>query len=88
MTIEDAGSVVPPPTDARLQEAERAMSDGVLADVMRRLADAVVIADPGGAIIFWNQGAERLFGWSAREAVGGSLDRQRTVSGTLTPTSA
>lgn len=74
MTIEDAGSVVPPPTDARLQEAERAMSDGVLADVMRRLADAVVIADPGGAIIFWNQGAERLFGWSAREAVGGSLD--------------
>jgi PAS domain S-box-containing protein len=74
MTIEDAGVTVPTTTESRSGEVEQAMSDGVLADVMRRLADAVVIADPGGAIIFWNQGAERLFGWSARDAVGGNLD--------------
>jgi PAS domain S-box-containing protein len=36
--------------------------------------DAVVFADFGGLIRFWNQGAERIFGYSAKEAIGMSLD--------------
>lgn len=48
--------------------------DDVLAELMRGLADAVLIADPAGRITFWNTGAERLFGWSAGEAIGQSLD--------------
>jgi PAS domain S-box-containing protein len=36
--------------------------------------DAVVYADAGGLIRFWNHGAERIFGYSAREAIGMSLD--------------
>jgi len=36
--------------------------------------DAVVYADKAGTIGFWNRGAERIFGWSAAEAVGRSLD--------------
>lgn len=44
----------------------------------RRLAeeapDAIVYADAEGLIRFWNKGAAALFGWSAEEAIGRSLD--------------
>ena len=45
-----------------------------LADLVRQLADAVVLADSDGVITFWNDAATRIFGWSAAEAVGRSLD--------------
>ncbi|MDH5289710.1 MAG: PAS domain-containing protein [Acidimicrobiia bacterium] len=48
--------------------------DATLAALMKQLADAVVIADPSGEIVFWNGAAERVFGWPASEAVGRSLD--------------
>lgn len=38
------------------------------------LPDAVIYADRGGMIRFWNDGAVRIFGFSAQEAVGQSLD--------------
>jgi PAS domain S-box-containing protein len=38
------------------------------------MADAVVIADAGGTIVLWNDAAEQLFGWSAADARGQSLD--------------
>jgi PAS domain S-box-containing protein len=37
-------------------------------------SDAIVASDREGAIVFWNPGAERIFGFSADEAVGQSLD--------------
>src|SRR6266480_81682 len=37
-------------------------------------SDAIVAADRDGIIRHWNQGAERIFGHSAAEAVGKSLD--------------
>lgn len=49
-----------------------------LDDFCRRLAedapDAIVYADAQGVIRFWNRGAAQIFGWSAAEAVGRSLD--------------
>jgi len=36
--------------------------------------DAVLFADRDGIILMWNRGAEKLFGYSAAEAVGQSLD--------------
>ena len=36
--------------------------------------DAVVYADAGGTIRFWNKGAERIFGFSEHAALGRSLD--------------
>jgi PAS domain S-box-containing protein len=36
--------------------------------------DAIVIANPAGAIIFWNRAAERIFGYREAEALGASLD--------------
>ena len=42
--------------------------------VVRTIPDAVVYADAEGVIRFWNAGAERIFGFSAADAVGQSLD--------------
>jgi PAS domain S-box-containing protein len=36
--------------------------------------DAIIYADVGGMIRFWNRGAERIFGFSQSEALGKSLD--------------
>ncbi|MCK6453231.1 MAG: PAS domain S-box protein [Alphaproteobacteria bacterium] len=36
--------------------------------------DAIIYADAEGIIRFWNAGAERVFGFTAREAAGRSLD--------------
>jgi PAS domain S-box-containing protein len=58
--------------------------DPTLADLVRSMADAVIIADAEGIIVFWNQAAERVFGWTATDAIGTSLDliipeRQRSA---------
>ncbi len=36
--------------------------------------DAILFADREGIIRLWNQGAERIFGYAAEEAIGQSLD--------------
>lgn len=36
--------------------------------------DAIVAADRGGAITFWNGGAERIFGFTQEQAIDQSLD--------------
>jgi PAS domain S-box-containing protein len=38
------------------------------------IGDAVVISDASGAITLWNPAAERMFGFTAKEALGNSLD--------------
>jgi len=47
---------------------------GFAIGLVRRAADAIVYADAGGIIRFWNEGAERIFGFGEAEAVGRSLD--------------
>lgn len=42
--------------------------------LLQSAADAVVATDREGLITFWNPGAARIFGFSADEAVGQSLD--------------
>ena len=41
--------------------------------LVEALADAVLVADPDGAIQFWNPAAERLFGFTEVEALGSLL---------------
>jgi PAS domain S-box-containing protein len=36
--------------------------------------DAVLICDPAGIVRYWNAGAERVFGFSAAEALGARMD--------------
>lgn len=42
--------------------------------LVRSMGDAVAITDADGAIMVWNAGAERIFGFSEAEALGQSLD--------------
>lgn len=42
--------------------------------IVRESPEAIVVADPDGIILVWNNGAERMFGHTAAEAVGQSLD--------------
>jgi PAS domain S-box-containing protein len=47
-------------------------------DLARRILDgspdAILIADHGGVVRYWNAAAERVFGFAAAEAVGSSMD--------------
>ena len=42
--------------------------------VLAQAADALIYAVRDGRIALWNAAAERVFGWSAAEAVGQNLD--------------
>ena len=44
------------------------------AAVLNSAAEAIIYSDKDGLIRFWNEGAERVFGFTASEAVGRSLD--------------
>jgi PAS domain S-box-containing protein len=50
------------------------LSNEVLAELVRRAGDAVIVADSEGAIRYWNASAEELFGHPAEQALGASLD--------------
>jgi PAS domain S-box-containing protein len=41
---------------------------------VRRAGDAIVAAGADGGIVLWNPAAERIFGYTEREALGRSLD--------------
>jgi PAS domain S-box-containing protein len=42
--------------------------------LVQNAPDAIIYADAPGHIVFWNTGAERIFGFSSSEAIGQSLD--------------
>lgn len=42
--------------------------------LVQAAGDAIIAADRAGRIVFWNPAAERLFGFTAQEAAGHSLD--------------
>jgi len=56
----------------RRQEAESRIRE--LADFLNQAREAVIVTDLAGRITFWNQGAERLSGWTSAEAVNASCD--------------
>jgi PAS domain S-box-containing protein len=48
--------------------------DRLLKQLVSDAPDAILISDQKGIIRFWNSGAEQMFGYTAAEAVGQSLD--------------
>ena len=50
------------------------LPDGFLETLVQRCPDAIIYADAEGMIRFWNAAATRIFGFSAEEAFGKSLD--------------
>ena len=49
-------------------------SDRFAIELLNSMPDAVVYSDADGRIGFWNQGAERIFGFTHADAIGKSLD--------------
>jgi PAS domain S-box-containing protein len=80
--LDDALTMTFPASDPVAIEFDReaagsAVSDipGILAQaILSTRSDAIIAADKGGIIRFWNPGAERIFGFAAAEAIGQSLD--------------
>lgn len=50
------------------------LPDHTSATLLHNLADAVVVADRNGTIVFWNDAATAMFGWTAADAIGQTLD--------------
>lgn len=50
------------------------LDQATLAALVDHLADGVVVADAEGRIVYWNAAAEKIFGWTAEDAIGQSLD--------------
>ena len=62
----------------RSQQAER---QGVVqlreqASLMDQAQDAIMVRNLDGTLRFWNKGAERLFGWTAKEVLGHTMYAQ------------
>lgn len=53
------------PRDARLE---------MFRCIVEQAPDAIIFVDHGGAVRIWNRGAEAVFGYSAAEILGNSLD--------------
>jgi PAS domain S-box-containing protein len=47
---------------------------GIIEALLSSASDAVIATDHAGNITFWNPGAVRIFGFTADEAIGRSLD--------------
>jgi PAS domain S-box-containing protein len=48
--------------------------DKIYRNIVKEAPDAVVFSDNDGIIRLWNRGAETMFGYPAKEAIGQSLD--------------
>ena len=53
---------------------ETSSSEWLYQQIIEGAQDAIVFADPDGIIRLWNSGAEAIFGYSAEEALGQTLD--------------
>ena len=65
----------------REQAEARIREQAALLDHAR---DAIILADLAGCILYWNRGAERLYGWSLREILGQGLPPRVPEPGTPT----
>jgi PAS domain S-box-containing protein len=55
-------------------EMRNDLADEIAAALLATRSDALIAADAAGIIRFWNPGAARIFGYTADQAIGRSLD--------------
>ena len=57
-----------------MTQVRNSTSDAIAGDIVNCMHEAVILADLKGIIVVWNRGAETLFGFSADDAIGQSVD--------------
>lgn len=57
-----------------MSNTENTAADTLPGDILRSMPEALIYADLEGVIRRWNPGAETVFGFTAAEALGQSLD--------------
>ena len=56
------------------QPHDKGFDRSVLGDALDDVPDAVIVVDPDGIVVYWNAGAERIFGFTPADALGATLD--------------
>ena len=51
----------------RKKSEERILEQAALLDQTR---DAIMVRDLGGKVLYWNRGAEKMYGWSESDVIG------------------
>jgi len=69
--------------DLERRVAERTEELRTRADLLDLATEAIMVRDLRGRVLFWNSGAENLYGWSRDEALGQDMHR---LLGTVFPT--
>lgn len=54
---------------------QHAITSGFLSSIVESSDDAIIGKDLSGKVVSWNAGAERIFGYTAAEMVGSSIER-------------
>jgi PAS domain S-box-containing protein len=57
------------------EDIRKSSPDTFAAALVQESPDALLALSPDGTVLFWNRGAETLFGYTRQEAVGRRLDR-------------
>lgn len=60
-------------SSTNLQLESKVEAQSLLASIVASSSDAIISKTLDGVITSWNKGAERLFGWTAHEAIGQSI---------------
>jgi PAS domain S-box-containing protein len=60
--------------ESAIESTARALPPDVYRRVLEGMPESLVLVDRGGVIRLWNPASEALFGYSAEEAVGATLD--------------
>lgn len=63
-----------PRYDRPMKAGSMTETDQLATAVLQTVSDAIVRTDREGRITFWNPGAERIFGFTQKDALGHSLD--------------
>ena len=50
------------------------MNEAIYRNIVEGSPDAIILGDPEGIIRLWSAGAETIFGYTAQEAIGQSMD--------------
>jgi len=58
---------------ARPKSGELARTEATLTAIVEAAAAAIIALDPKGNVTMWNPGAERIYGWSRSDVIGGPL---------------